>query len=329
MSTTSKKLVLSATAVKQFLDCSWLYYQTRVKKVPDHTHPKTKLGTLAHSILEVLSNPRHKVHYETVLHHRSVYGSPAISRMIKMFRRQNPDLTDEIAKDLDDVVFVALDHDFMCGGAKQVLPPEHPFEIDFGDFAIKGFMDRVLIYDNIAIIRDYKTQSKKFTEDQLQENLQAFFYQLAIKHQFGLPASVEFILLRFPANRRDSKRYLQKVEPLTEDQIDGFKYCLIAVSEQINELTAENAHSNMKSYKDSGFCTRVCSLKDPTDYWILLNSDGSIARSARIPKWNIGSLSHEEWIHKTLKPKEGQKIEKRRYGGCFSFYGPNEQRRAS
>lgn len=324
---TSKKLVLSATGVKQFLDCSWLYYQTRILKVPDHTHPKTLLGTLAHAILEALCSPRHHKHYEAVLHHQSVYGSPAIARMVKMFRKANPDVTDEIMADLDKLVFVALNHDFMCKGTKKVLPPEHPFEIDFGDFAIKGFMDRVLIYDNIAVIRDYKTQSKRFTDEQLQENLQAFFYQTAIKHQFGLPSSVEFLLLRFPANRKDPERYIQKVAPLTEDQMEGFGFCLSFAHEQIQALTEKTSTCNMKSLKDNGFCLRVCSLKDPADYWVLLEGD-KILKSTRLPKWDLQNPDPDGWAANKLKPKEGQRVEKRRYGGCFSFWGANEQRRA-
>ena len=297
---------LSASRLKQALDCSWLYYQTSKLKVPETTHPKTKLGTLVHSILECLSRKKHFNHYIAVVHHQSVYGSPALTRMVQMFSRKNLDVTEEILSHLDKLVMVALNHDFNFQGAKEILPPEQAFEIDFGDFSIRGFMDRVALYDNVAVIRDYKTQSKRFTEEQLDFNLQALFYQTAVKHLYGLPAKVEFIMLRFPANKKDGARYIQSVAPSTDDQLEGFRYYLASCSETISNMTLEDATKNMKASRDKGFCQYVCSLRQPFDYWVLVEGDKTIR----------GARTIEE-----LTPKDGQTIEKRRYKGCHAFYG--------
>ncbi len=322
----SKRMVLSASRVKNFLDCSWLFYQTYFLKVPDHTHPKTKLGSLVHSILEAFCKKRHQKHRDLTLKHQSVYGSPVITRMAAMFRSKNPDVTDAIMADLDKLVFVALNHDFDCKGAKEILAPEHAFEIDFGDFSIKGFMDRVALYDNVAIVRDYKTQSKRFTEQEMEWNLQAMFYQIAAQHQFGLPAKIEFLLLRFPANKKDPTRYIQAANPINEDQIEGFKYYLLHINQQINALTPEIAKENLKAHKDEGFCLRVCSLKDPIDYWTLIQEDKPL-KSIRIPKWDLRDIDRDEWAVKELAPKEGQRVEKRHYSGCCHWYTPSGQRR--
>jgi hypothetical protein len=321
-----KKIILSASRVKQFLDCQWLFYQTYFKKVPDWSHPKTKLGSLAHSILESLSKPKHKKHYDLIIHNQSVYGSPAVARLVKIFSAANPDMTPEILGELDKVVFVALCHDFFFKGAKTNLPPEYEFHIDFEDFSIKGFMDRVAIYEDHAVIRDFKTQGKKFTKDQIDGNIQAFFYQMAIKHILGLPAKVEFILLRFPANKRDANRHLQVVEPMTDDQIAGFKTYLSEVNKAIGELTEESSKSEVKALKDEGFCIRVCSLKDPFDYWVALKGD-VVIRSTRIPKHLLGIENPDEWALKDLKLKDGETWQKRRYGGCNFFY-KNERPRS-
>jgi hypothetical protein len=323
----AKKTILSATSVKGFLDCSWLYYQMRILKVPDWTHPKTYIGSLAHAILEAFCRPKHRKHYVATIHHQSVYGSPAIARMVRLFREKHPDVTDEHISHLDNLVFVALNHDWMCKGAKRVLPPEHPFEIDFGDFAIRGFMDRVVLYDERAVIRDYKSQSKRFTEDQISWNLQAFFYQMAVKHEFGLRAAVEFLLLRFPPNKRDSQRYIQTVPELTEAQMEGFKHYLAYLNQAIQTITLESAKTNLKCYSDEGFCIRVCSLKDPFDYWVLLGDAERPLASTRIPSFGIGERDPDEWATEQLRPKAGQRVEKRRYNGCTGFYTDEGRRR--
>lgn len=321
MSTTSSKpITLSASAVKQFMDCSWLFYQTRFLKVPDHTHPKTLVGSLTHAILEAFCRPKHSKHYEATLKHGSVYGSPVLTRLVKLFRERHPDVTDEIIGELDKLVFVAINHDFACKGAAKVLPPEHPFDMDFGSFKARGFMDRVVLYDDHAVCRDYKTQSKRFTGEDLDWSLQAFFYQMAIWEEFKLPASVEFLLLRFPANKRDAERYIQTVEPLTDAQLEGFKHHLGDVSAAINSLTLEGSKQNLKCHKDEGFCRFVCSLRDPFDYWVLLGDGPRPLTSVRVPKIGIGERDPDQWAAERLKPKEGQRVERRRYQGCVGFY---------
>lgn len=321
------KLTLSASAVKSFVDCSWLFYQTRVLKVPDFTHPKTLLGSLAHSILEAFARPKHRDLLEATIHHQTVYGSPVLTRLVKLFREKHPDVTDEIIADLDKLVFVALNHDFNCKGAKRVLEPEHSFEIDYGEFAVRGVMDRVVLYDDHAVIRDYKTQGKRFSQSDLDWSIQAFCYQLAVMHEFGLPSEVEFILLRHPGNRKDPTKHLQVVPAASVAQIEGFKYHLADVNEQINALTLETSMLNLKAERDEGFCLRVCSLKDPFDYWVLLGDVERPLASTRVPKIGIGDENPDEWAARQLAPKEGQYVEKRRYNGCCYFYSKSGRRR--
>ncbi len=313
MNLKNKKMILSASRVKQYLDCSWLFYQTYFKKVPENTHPKTKLGSLAHTILEAFTKKKHEKHYLLALKNKTVYASPAISRLVKMFLSKNPDVTPKIIADLDELIFVALNHDFECKDAKEILKPEYDFNIDFGDFAIKGFMDRVVIYDNIAVIRDYKTQSKRFTSDQMEFNIQASFYQTAIKHCFGLPAKVEFLLLRFPANKKDSQRYIQSVEPMSDGQINGFKFYLSHINKDIEKLDEENAKDNLKAQKDIGFCKFVCSLREPFDYWAKIDKEGKILESK---KFEIDNGI-----------KDGEYVERRKYSGCPWFFNDEGKQR--
>ncbi len=298
------KIVLSASRVKTFLDCPHLFYQTYFLKVPEPTHPKTKLGSIVHVVLELLSKPKHKKHYDKIMTAQDVYASPAITRLVNYFWSKNPDITEVIKSDFNDLCFVALNNDFFFKGASKVLPPEYDFEIDYGDFAIKGFLDRLALYDGIAKIRDYKTQKSKFTQEELGENLQAFFYQLAVKHFFNLPAEVEFVLLRHGPNKRDKKRHLQIVPPTSDLILEGFKLYLKEINDSILNLNENNSISNLKSERNPGFCRNVCKLKDPFVYWVVLEGDKIIASSKE----------------DNLIPKENQIVEKRYYRGCPSFY---------
>jgi hypothetical protein len=161
-------------------------------------------------------------------------------------------------------------------------------------------MDRVAIYDNIAVIRDYKTQAKKFTSKELEENLQVFFYQSAIKRIFGLPARVEFVMLRHDC--------VQKVKQSDENLLNGFKFRLIAINNEINKLNIETAKNNLKAHKNIGFCNYVCQLKNPINYYVLLNESNEIIES---------DFSDYKFLQ--IK-KDNEKIEKRRYFGCPYFY---------
>ena len=324
------KVTLSASSVKGFLDCSWLFYQTRFLKVPDWTWPATKLGSLAHIILECLQNPRHRKHHASVMAARSAYASAAISRLIKIYRYHNPDLDDKTLADLDKCLMVALDYDFFDKGALKSLPPEHPFEINYGDFQIKGFMDRVAIYKDSARCTDYKTQKKVFSDEEMAWNIQSVFYQLAIRHEFKLPAAVEFIMLRHaPTKKTPGKQWLQRVEPLSDAQLDGFIEYLREVNRAINALDEKSALNNPKCNKDEGFCQRVCSLKDPFDYWTITDKNGKV-RSARISRHLKDAQLTEEQIlvdvKRQLKPVEGEELVKKRYSGCMFWYNPETER---
>ena len=64
---------------------------------------------------------------------------------------------------------------------------------------VKGFIDRLDIKGSCATILDIKTQARKFTVDQLRDNLQADIYNLAARKLFPQiegPIRVEFWVLR-------------------------------------------------------------------------------------------------------------------------------------
>lgn len=305
-----KQKVLSASRLKTFLSCSWVFYCEYILKLPGVTHPKTKLGSLAHTIFEVLQKPRHKKHYDAILSgKKSIYNSKAVSRLVKICLDKNPDITPVLSADLDSLVLVGLETDFFCLGAEKVLPPEHEFLLEIDGMKIKGYIDILAFYKDKIKIRDYKSQGKRFTEDEMENNIQAGIYQLYANEKFNQQAEVEFVMLRHPETKRMPNKHLQVVPPYSKGELEGFVQYLKYLDELVQNFSLETATDNLKAEKDIGFCKRVCSFREPMEYYILLDKNGEIVQSAK--------------KQEQLTIKEGQTIEKKFYSGCPYFY--NEQ----
>lgn len=328
-----KQKVLSASRLKTFLSCSWIFYCEYILKIPSATHPKTKLGSLAHLIFEVLQKPRHRHHYNAILQRvdidiekgewanlesniaPSIYNSPAIERLVNNFLKKNPDITLKLSADLDSLVLVGLENDFFCSGAEKVLPPEHEFILEIEGMKIKGYIDILAFYKDKAKIRDYKSQGKRFTDDEMENNIQAAIYQLYVNNKFKVPAEVEFVMLRHPETKRTPGKHLQVVQPYNEAELGGFVEYLKHLDEQVQNFSLETATDNLKATKDDGFCKRVCQFREPKEYYILLDKDGEIIQS---------SYDSLELID---KKKEGQTIERKIYTGCPYFYNDEGKQR--
>lgn len=326
MSKEKKQLFqLSASRLKTLSSCSWVFYAQEILKLPQDSNPKTQLGSICHLILEVLSNPRHRHHYDKIMTFpESIHNSRAVSILAsKLIIKYN--IPYEIAIDLDDLVLVALRNDFFFEGAKEVLPPEYEFILDTGKYRIKGLMDMVAIYDDYVLIRDYKTQKNKFSDEELKNNIQAKVYQLAIKKLFNKPAKVEFVLLRHPGTNDNRTNHLQVVECASNEELGGLEFYLENVAEYVEDFGEEKGRLEFAYDKgfpeDNSFSGRIqcgrfppghlkksgepaweCFAKSSKDYYVLINKDGKILKS---------SLDKSE-----LSMQDGYKIEKRRYNGC-------------
>lgn len=301
-------LRISASRLKCLSDCSWAFYCQEILKIPEKTHPKTLVGTICHSILECLARERHRKQLDIICREGSIYASPVMRRFVKI-SREHYGLEDESLIDpIDDMAMVALKHDFYATEVREVLEPEFEFNIQLSSGStVKGYMDRVLIYADHAVIRDYKTQGQKFPAKELHDNFQAATYQWAIKRTMGLPSYVEFIMLRHGPTQRFPRKHLQIVDSMSDAQLAGFEAFLNRMAEKMGDFDESNACENFRAVKDSGFCNRVCQFKEPKDYFALLDENGKILKTS---------------LNDDLKAENGGKIEKRHYNGCKYFYNP-------
>ncbi len=238
-------------------------------------------------------------------------------------------------EEINNMILVGLNHDFLGQPGDEILTEiKHTVEVIKGDkkFAILGIIDKVFVRRDkegkiIAVeIIDYKTSSKKFDEDDVESNLQGLVYQFFAKDMFPGVKNVKFgfLFLRFP------KSPLQEVPALPDADVDGFEHYLTYITKYMSTFTEGQAKKNFakynnaskflcglygnKKYLDKAKKVKVehnepqfiCALRDPYDYYAIIDAEGNNIRSA---------MSEQE-----LKAQPGEKVMKRRYLGCPAWH---------
>jgi hypothetical protein len=134
-------------------------------------------------------------------------------------------------------------------------------------------------------------------------------YQLYVYKQFGLPAEVEFIMLRHAPTTRTPEKHIQKVAPSTPDQLIGFEYYLEYMYKILTNFGVNDAYANF--HKDEGFCQRVCSYRNPFKYWSIKDKvSKEIIRNVWIDPNNLDNRP---------EIKDNETLELLSSGGCPKF----------
>lgn len=321
--------ILSASRAKLLEDCSWKYWCKYILRLPEPKNDGAVRGTACQLIFEVLLNPRHKPHYDAIVKQSTIEASPAICRLVrKALKREGEQfLTDENYEMCDAMILVGLNQDFFgedSGGVVESGEVEFLLESEDPKYKVLGFIDKPIVYKDGKEIKvvDYKTSKSKFKGQEITANLQAMTYTLASKKLWPKSKKViaEFLFLKFP------KQPVQEIE-ISKDQIAGFEYYLADLYKIINNFTEEDAKANYAAHqpyppdkvfggplscgfakqpgqlKKDGSVMWHCSFKFPFDYHVLLDENGKQLKISK-EKSELG------------KPKSGQKIELRHYGGC-------------
>ena len=166
---------LSASRIKTFESCSWLYWCKYHLNLPEKTNEGALKGSVTHLILELLLFKKHKKHLNSIVKSLDVDSSQAVGRLIrKKLKEFNID-TEEIYEEVCNFILVGLQYDFLGKGGKN-LDPEYKFKIENKNpkYNVLGFIDRATIYekDNKIRITDYKTSKSIFSGEELDSNLQ-------------------------------------------------------------------------------------------------------------------------------------------------------------
>ena len=301
----TSRVRLSASRIKTYENCSLLYAYKYKEKIPDESNTGAKIGSITHSVFELLLNPRHRDIYNSVLS----LGVRSNKSLLKFCNKKLEELNiagDENFDLLSGFVELGLSLDFLSAGG-ELLPPELEFDEDFGAFRVYGLIDRVTIYKDKGIVKiqDYKTSKKKFSADDTESNLQAMIYSLVARRKWpDLKPSLEFIFLRFPKDP-----YI-KLE-FSDSELGGLKYYLSDMSEKLSKFDIKKDKLSNPAANKSGLewmCragkTWRCPYYSRFDYYVLLDKDGKIV------------LSSKELKVAEKSKKEDQRIEKRTHNGC-------------
>lgn len=297
---------LSASLIKCWETCSWLYYVKYNLRLPDVSNAGALRGTICHKIFEILQAPRHREHFDAIIEEGSLEGSPAVERLVHKLLNKSGINEDEHRDMVYDMILVGLQHDFFIEDAVKVEKPEFRFDVtdDKGRFRIKGFIDLLAFYQNGALIRDYKSSKAKFGKGELNPNLQNLIYSWFVYQQFKVLAKTQFLFLRFP------KQPVQEPTQCTHEDLIGAEEYFAYVSSQIQNFDEKKAQKNFasRSKETKWLCGSdqpgkwCCAYRKPFDYYVVVDADGVEKRTA--------------FKQSDLSPKEGEKVEKRHYKGC-------------
>lgn len=280
--TTPPRRRVSASSIKSLLQCSMSFYYERILGLPTKQWPRTIMGSLAHSIFECFRHPRHRHHYDILVGDRITVDytrSRAVARLVRAWRVKHA-ISEELLADLNGMLYVGLvlidfhwanADKWSDGTTPRAHGPEHEFTLTLPDGTIiKGFIDDMAEQEGVMIVRDFKSQKRRFDSDELTNSIQAAIYQLYVWTRFGKRARVEFILLRHPPTSRTKDKHLQIVPPASPAHLAGLTHYVQQVSAQVNAFTLDHAWASCCT--DVGWCRNVCSHYAPHPYWALVKT---------------------------------------------------------
>jgi len=315
---------ISASRIKTFESCSWLYYAKYTLKVPDSTNEGALKGSVVHDIFEILILPKHKKKYKLIIKKNHISGCPSVNRLVKLYIKKYklPD-KQEIYDHINQMILVGLKTDFYVKGAK-LIKPEYEFNIlnQSPKYLIRGFIDRPSKKGNEVIIDDYKSSKKKFEGEDIESNMQAIIYSIACKKIWPeLTPKVRFIFLQFPEDP------LMEIS-FSEEQLRGAEHYLESIQTKLDNFSKKQAYSNLAAEKgmpaDGTFSGKLmcgfakepgqlkkdgnpmwhCSYKFPFKYYVV-KKNGQTVKSYK---------KKEEIVL-----NEGETIEEMLYQGCPKF----------
>jgi hypothetical protein len=341
---------LSASRIKTAQSCSWLYWSKYKLSLPDASNDGARRGSICHLVFELLGEPKRKKMLTKMVKANDIFAVPAIERLVmKHCRKSGVDDEDNVSL-IKDMTLNGLKYDFLgdTNGKPSEALSEKDFEIVVSSkhkkYKIKGFIDKLFLYkkSKSAIIRDFKSSKSVFQGKEVSDNLQDYMYSLAVRHLYPEYTSriSEFIFLKFelknqedmagPVGRKKKAEPsgIVRMEPITEDDLDGFEYQLTEIQQYLDNFNESDARGNFAATQpfpaDNSFSGPLqcgfakfkgqlkkdgtpmwhCAMKFDFDYYVILNKDKKTIKSYTLEEFND-----------SLVP-EGCYAEKRHYLGC-------------
>lgn len=331
---------LSASRTKTAQSCSFRYWASYHLKLPDKKNDGSSKGSVCHIILEMLGNPRHKKHYDKIVHDRNLFASKAVERLVKKHAKLLNVDDEANLQQICDMTLAGLQYDFFgteFGEPTQALN-EYAFDIEVNEgeysYKIKGFIDKLFLYkkQGLAIIRDFKSSKEVFKGKDLENNLQDLIYSLAVKKLFPeyKTRRSEFLFLKF----LPTEKGVVRMPALSEEELDGFQSELTEIQKYLDNFNIQTATSNLAARqdypKDNSFsgplqCGRAthkgqlkkdgsimyhCPYKFDFYYYKISDMKGTMITSCFLDEFDeyVKKYPEDKFLYQTMH-----------YGGCPGF----------
>ncbi len=285
-----EKIRLSPSRLKKYEDCSMLYYVNYHTRFPKSVNSGAARGSVVHYILECLLASRRKHYVDKIIEFKDPFIIPSVKRLIIIHYRKLDILKEEDIPLIKEFILVALNTDFYCEGAQEVIG-EQVLTLETDKYKVISILDKIAVYDNCVKITDYKSSKAKFLAKDLDFNYQNLFYVMMAKEKWPhLPVSLTFQFLKF---KREPN---QPAPAVTEAQLEGFKEYLDHMAEFLSDFTIQKATSNVAkgSYERSWMCGRggldtvkkdgsdgyQCAAKFPRTYFCLHDDKDKFIQSS-------------------------------------------------
>jgi len=216
---------VSASSLSVFDQCCLKFYAVYVLGMKEEPSPAAAIGTTVHKF------------FEKLLMEKKV---PDIKQLCSEFKVLDIDMVKLLCENTLKMNYLD-DHRYM-------LKCEYPFKITLNDQKTlsKGFIDRLDIYGNKAVIHDLKTGKTPYTKKELANNYQAKIYNIAIRKCFPEINETKVIFWFVKPGIKQEVNFTEEITKLDEQLI-------IDKAEQIRSiedpLPRKNKYCNWCLYK--------------------------------------------------------------------------------
>lgn len=223
----------SYSRIDTYNQCPAKYFYSYISKEPRQFAPAAVLGNIVHEVFENTLENDSELDLDLL---KSEYNTT-----IPKYDPSNQiptELLDAGTTILEEFYDTHYDEDF------HIYAKELGFEIIVGSYVIRGFIDRVDMYDDLIHIIDYKTGKWEVSNKDIPTNLQLGIYALAISHLFpGKKVYAELYYLR--SGRRKGHEFSEQELEDVKDRLIESMYDIV---HDTNYLPTAN--------------TRICSFCD-------------------------------------------------------------------
>jgi hypothetical protein len=250
----SERVTLSASRIKTAQSCSWLYWAKYKLKLPDRGNDGSSRGTVCHEVFELLGDKKHKKDFDKIIEKQDIFASKKVKDLVLNLAVEEGVGDDANLNLIKAMTLNGLNYDFFGQEFGKITQDfsEKDFEFDVVDkdlnYKIKGFIDKLFIYGNKAIIRDFKSSKEVYKGKDLEDNMQDLMYTLAVKKMFPEIKELysEFLFIKFDLNSKGCV----KMPSLTEAELNGFEQFLTHVQKYLDNFSEKTAKSNMAAKAD-------------------------------------------------------------------------------